>query len=183
MRHMPLQHCWAKATVRSTCRLDGDLSFIFQSTGATPAHCTTLRKRSQRRRPRAEASTTARSTAEHPAASLLQAWTDSTEPATSTTPPGSSLPIDSPASTTSCPTSHHHFPSAESHRRRLPCMVSPIVLFRLRRVPYPSLMLPHTTMPRLITGDGQNRSVNHLRGRGGGEGVPCFRFGPANFGP
>jgi hypothetical protein len=44
-------------------------------------------------------------------------------------------------------TPHRRFPPAESRRHWLPCMVSPAVPFRLRRVPYPSLMPPRTTLP------------------------------------
>jgi hypothetical protein len=55
------------------------------------------------------------------------------------------------------------------------------VPFCLRRVPYHSIMPLHTTLARLIAGDGQNQPVNHRRGMG--EGVPCFQFGLANFSP
>jgi hypothetical protein len=152
------------------------------STRATLARRATLRKRSHQRRPQTETSTAAWSAVEHPAtASLPQARIDPTEPAMSTTPPRSSCPTPSSASVTPCPTHHRRFPSAESHRRRLPCMVSPVVPFHLRRVPSPSLVPPCTTLPRLIAGDGRNQSANYWRGKGGG--VPHFRFGLINFGP
>jgi hypothetical protein len=143
------------------------------STEATPAHHATLRKRSHQRCLRAEVSTTARSVAEHPAvARLPQARIDSIQPASSTTPPRSSLSTPAPESMTSYPTPHRRFPPAESHRHQIPCTVSPVVPFRLRRVPYPSLVPLRTTLPRLIAGDGRNQPVNHRRGRG--EGVPYF---------
>jgi hypothetical protein len=96
----------------------------------------------------------------------------SPETPASTTAPRSSLPTPSPPSTTSYPTPHCRFPLAESRRRRLPCTVSPAVLFRLTRVSYPSLMPPRTTLPLLVAGDGRNQPANHRWGRG--EVVPCF---------
>jgi hypothetical protein len=84
----------------------------------------------------------------------------------------SSLSTPSPAPTTSCPIPHRCFPLAESCHRRLPCTVSPVVPFRLKRVPYPSLVPSCTTLSCLVAGDGQNRPTNHRRGKG--EGVPCF---------
>jgi hypothetical protein len=80
-------HRWATDPPASSCAA---------SIVATLARRATIRKRSHRRRPRAEASTIARSAAKHPAtASLPQPRFDSNKCATRTTPPRSSLPTPS----------------------------------------------------------------------------------------